>query len=209
VRPSYARSAIAGLVAAVALLAAPAAAQAACGAVERFQPPDPTRDPPPLAIGDSVMAGAVKPVLRAGFEVDVRTCRHMSEALRVLSSRRSEKSLPDVVVVALGNNSTISAAQIRRALRIVGRKRVLGMVTPRGRIRSARAAIRAAGRRWPERLKVLDWAARSAGKPWTSDGLHLTPAGARAFARLLRKAYRWVTPVQEPSEDGGGGVVAP
>jgi hypothetical protein len=124
-----------------------------------------------------------------------------------------------VVVVALGYNWTITIEEIRRALIILGPRRVLGMVTPRGEYASARAAIRAAGRRWPARVKVLRWAARSAGKPWTWDGLHLTPAGARGFARLLGNAFEWPPPgaapnreepaPEQPQSTGEGGAVAP
>jgi hypothetical protein len=196
----------------VVALAAPPA-QAACGGVQHFWPSKMRRSPPPLAVGDSVMLGAVGPLRRAGFEIDVRGCRQMSEGLNVLLSRRRAQSLPDVVVVALGHNWTISTAEIRRALRILGRRRVLGMVTPRGAMSSARVAIRAAGRRWPARVKVLDWVSYSSRKPWTWDGLHLTSSGARGYARLLRRAFGWALPgeVEEPPEPGGpgGGVPAP
>jgi hypothetical protein len=197
------------------MTAAPAA-HAACGGVKRYSPSSSKRSPAPLAIGDSVMLGAVEPLRRAGFEIDVRGCRQMSEGLQVMSARRRSGTLPDVVVVALGNNWTISTAEIRRAMRIVGTGRLLGLVTPRGAMRSARTSIRAAARRWPTRVKVLDWAARSVGKAWTWDGLHLTPAGARGFTRLLSEALAWPLPgdtsevEEQPAEGGeGGGAVAP
>jgi hypothetical protein len=209
------RAAIVGAIAAVALVSPPAA-EAACGGVERYLPSKAQRSPAPLAIGDSVMMGAIEPLRRAGFEIDVRGCRQMTEGLGVLRGRKRSRSLPDVVVIALGNNWTVSTPEIRRALRIVGRGRVLGLVTPRGVMASARTSIRAAGRRWPTRVKVLDWAARSAGKAWTWDGLHLTPAGARGFARLLSEANTWPLPgadtetEDEPTESGaGGGAIAP
>jgi hypothetical protein len=197
------------------MVAAPAA-EAACGGVRHYSPSNAHRSPAPLAIGDSVMMGAIEPLRRAGFEIDVRGCRQMSEGLDVLSSRKSAGALPDVVVVALGNNWTVSTSEIRRGMRIVGPRRLLGLVTPRGVMASARTSIRAAGQRWPDRVKVLDWAARSAGKDWTWDGLHLTPAGARGFTRLLSEVTSWPLPgdtsefEQGPSESGpGGGAIAP
>jgi hypothetical protein len=204
-----------GAIAVVAIAVAPAA-QAACGGVKHYSPSAAKRSPAPLAIGDSVMMGAVEPLRRAGFEIDVRGCRQMGEGLGVLLARKRSGSLPGVVVMALGNNWTVTTSDIRRALRILGSQRLLGLVTPRGEMASARDSIRAAGRRWPARVKVLDWAARSAGKAWTWDGLHLTPAGARGFARLLREANGWPPPgstlqVEEQESRGGpgGGAVAP
>ncbi|MEA2402919.1 MAG: hypothetical protein QOK00_3322 [Thermoleophilaceae bacterium] len=174
----------------------PPAADAACGGVRHFQPTKLGRSgAPPLAVGDSVMLGAAPQLQRRGFEVDVRGCRQMSEGLGVLSARAG--SLPDVVVVGLGTNWTVTTTQIRSALRILGPNRVLGLVTPpeSGGVASAdQAAMRAAGRRWKRRVKVLDWVARSAGKGWSWDGMHLTPTGARAYARLLGEAFSWPIP---------------
>jgi hypothetical protein len=183
--------------AAGALAAAPGA-QAACGGVQHFQPTDLRRPgAPPLAVGDSVMLGAVDQLRAAGFEVDTRGCRQMGEGLAVLDARRRAHSLPDIVVVALGTNWTVSTGQIRSALRILGPSRVLGLVTPAeegGGASSDQAVMRAAGRHWRRRVKVLDWVAYSAGRDWTWDGMHLKPAGAAAFARLLSRAFGWPLP---------------
>jgi hypothetical protein len=191
------RAAILGALAAAVAAAAPTA-QAACGGVQQFQPTK-LREPgpPPLAIGDSVMLGAARRLQAAGFEVDVRGCRQMSEGLGLLSARRRAGTLPDVAVVALGTNWTVTTAQIRGALRILGRSRVLGLVTPPevGGVASAdQSVIRAAGRRWRRRVKVLDWVRHSAGHAWTWDGMHLRPEGAVAYARLLSRAFDWPLP---------------
>ena len=186
------------------------AAQAACGAVQHFQPTKLGRPgAPPLALGDSVMLGAAPQLRRRGFEVDVRGCRQMSEGLAVLSARRRAGSLPSVVVLALGTNWTVTKGQISSALRILGPRRVLGLVTPPevgGVASSDQRVIRASGRRLPRRVKVLDWVARSAGKGWTWDGMHLTPAGAVAYAKLLSGALEWrpERPSRPRSDPNGG-----
>jgi hypothetical protein len=181
-------------------VAAPAA-EAACGGAEHFAPAKLRRPgAPPLAIGDSVMLGAAPQLSRAGFEIDVRGCRQMSEGLGVLSARARAGSLPNVVVIALGTNWTVTTPQIRSALRLLGPSRVLGLVTPPevGGVASAdQAVMRAAGRHWKLRVKVLDWVAKSAGHSWTWDGMHLKPAGARAYARLLSQAFSWPIPSLE------------
>jgi hypothetical protein len=214
-RPLRTAAILSALVAALILASS---AQAACGGAVRYEPTasSPFR-PPPLAVGDSIMLGAVGPLRRRGFEVDVRGCRQMSEGLGVIRGRG--RSLPRFVVIGLGTNWTVTLDQIRQALRIVGRERVLGLVTPRevGGVRSSdQAVMRQAGRRWPNRVRVIDWVARSAGhSDWFwSDGLHLRPKGARAMARLIRGALT-VSTTQEPEPEPpsapapGGGVTAP
>jgi hypothetical protein len=206
--------AILGLLAA-ALVLAPAA-QAACGGTVRGLPTanSPFR-PPPLAVGDSIMLGAFDSLRARGFEVDVRGCRQMSEGLSVLRARRS---LPGFVVVGLGTNWTVTLGQVRQALRIIGRERVLGLVTPRevGGVQSSdQAVMRQAGRRWPNRVRVIDWVRRSAGhSDWFyTDGLHLTPTGARAMARLIRAALSAEPAPSDPEPPAGpapgGGVPGP
>ena len=218
------RRAVAGLVAMVAVLAAVAATSpvsaraAACGDTQHYMPVD--RDastPPPLAIGDSVMLGAVEPLRRGGFEVDARECRQMSEGLRVLGARARAGTLPSAVAVGLGTNWTVTLAQIRRALRVLGQERVLVLVTPRelgGAASTDQDAIRAAGRRWPGRVRVADWVAHSAGhRDWFwSDGLHLRARGARAFARLISRTLgaNAAPPASPPPPEApGGGAPAP
>jgi hypothetical protein len=147
--------------------------------------------PPPLAIGDSVMIAAARRLARMGYEVDAREGRFMRHALRILRKRKRRHIRPRLVVVAIGTNYPASYAQIREALHLLGPGRVLAMVTP---WRSYRAldssAIWRAKRRHPHRIRVLDWAAAAAGhSSWFwGDGTHLRPAGARAYARLLRTA---------------------
>src|SRR5687768_2845079 len=108
-------AAIVGALAAAVAASAPAA-QAACGGVQHFAPTKlRAPDVPPLAVGDSVMLGAAEQLQHRGFEVDVRGCRQMSEGLGLLSGRRRAGTLPDVIVVALGTNWTVSTEQIRSA----------------------------------------------------------------------------------------------
>jgi hypothetical protein len=147
----------------------------------------------PLIIGDSVVLGAVPQLAAAGFEVNTRGCRQMREGLGIIAARRRAKTLPHFVVMALGANGSISTSDIREAMKIVGPERVLGLVTPRelgGGESSDARNVRAAGRRFPGRVVVLDWVHFSAGQGgwFAGDGLHLGPGGARGLARLLRGA---------------------
>lgn len=180
----------AGVAAAVAVAFAGLAppARAACGGVVHRAPAG-RQSPahrPPLAIGDSTMLLAVRPLARIGFEANARGCRQWDEGLALLARLRRRHRLAKVVLVHLGANAGVRMPSIVRALHILGPRRILILVTPRPG-RDARV-IRAAGRRWPRRVRVLDWVRDHAGHPgWFSgDGLHLSDAGVRAFVGFCR-----------------------
>ena len=178
---------VSALAAATLLLGSgPEVAIAACGGV-KYAPPRRInqRHRPPLAIGDSTMLLAVKPLARAGFEANARGCRPVYEGLDLLAARKRQRRLPKVVLMHLGLNAGITTRDIRRALGIMGRRRILVLVTPRGGHDSR--IIKAAGRRWPRRVRVLDWAGIYHGHhEYFSEphGLHLSQLGVRVFVRL-------------------------
>src|SRR3954470_6735368 len=177
-------------IAAVTLALAPAAAEACCIRVQ-LPARHPRSDPPPLAIGDSVMIAAAHRIARAGFEVDAREGRFMRSALRILRTRRRTHRRPPLVVVGIGTNSPPTYDEIRRSLRLLGRHRTLALVTPLRSWRPLPApAIWRARRNHPHRVEVLDWASLGARHPdWLwGDGTHLRPRGARAYARLIGRA---------------------
>jgi hypothetical protein len=148
---------------------------------------------PPLAIGDSVMIAAARRLARSGYEVDAREGRFMRHALRILRKRKRNHRRPHLVVVAIGTNYPASYRQIRRALILLGPHRKLALVTPKRSYRAIGAGpIWRAAHHWPRRVKVLDWVSYSAGRTdwFWSDGTHLRPSGASAYARLLRTALR-------------------
>src|SRR4051812_43076626 len=164
------------------VLVLPAGASAGCGGVRTSKPTahhkrNKTRAP--LAVGDSVMLLALDYLAKRGFETNARGCRGMNEGLALLRHKRRVGRLPHLTVLALGADFDIRFRQVRTALRILGPDRVLGLVTPRelggGSGHDARV-VRASGRRWPKRVKVLDWVkvARGHGSWFQPDGLHLT-----------------------------------
>jgi hypothetical protein len=141
-----------------------------------------------LAIGDSTMLLAVQPLARVGFEANARGCRPVYEGLDLLARRKRQHRLPKVVLMHLGLNAGITTREIRRALGILGRRRILVLATPRGG-HDARI-IRAAGRHWPRRIRVLDWVRVYHGHhEYFSEphGLHLSQLGVRVFVRLCVK----------------------
>jgi hypothetical protein len=175
-------------------VAAPAAAQ--CGGVAEEKPrKNVSLGRAPIAIGDSPMLLALPNLAQIGYRANARGCRQWSEGLALIRKLRNQDKLPRLVVIALGSNGTISRSQIHEALDIVGKKRTLGLVTPReagGGSSSDADVIRSEARRHKKRTVLLDWVERSAGHPawFQPDGLHLTFAGAEAFAKLAKKPLK-------------------
>jgi hypothetical protein len=202
-----------------AVSAMPAAAEAGCGKTKRFaSTADAGMGKAPLAIGDSVLLGAAEETAAVGYDVDVRGCRQMAEGLDVLRRYARADGLPKVVAIALGSNSSIALADVRAALRILGPRRILGLVTPReirGTPATDAATLRAAAKRWPRRIALVDWVKhtkRNKGMTY-SDGVHLTMAGQLALAGLLKAPLVRVAPGVTPPPSGGGtaggGATAP
>ena len=143
----------------------------------------------PLVIGDSTMIFAAPVLGHLGLEADAHGCRQFGQGVGILAARRHAHTLPPVAVLALGANGPIGSGQIGAALRVIGRRRVLGLVTPRNSASSA-GQMRRAARRHPDQVLLIDWVAFSAGHgAWfAGDGLHVNGAGASAFARLIRRS---------------------
>jgi hypothetical protein len=189
------RRAVTIVVTLAALVAAPAAAEAACGGVKAAgSERNLAKGPEPIAIGDSVMLLAVKPLARAGFNTNARGCRQWSEGHRILRRKKRMGRLPRLVVMALGTNWYITRDEIGRTRRMLGRKRVLAIVTPRDPGGSGDAKrIRAAGRAHPRRINVIDWVrfSRGHGNWFGGDGIHLTYTGVENYVRCLKRSLRF------------------
>jgi hypothetical protein len=187
------------------VLALPAAdAQAGCGGVRYVRAKKrPKHGRAPLAIGDSSMLLAMDDLAKIGFNVNAHGCRGMEEGLAILRKRKKDGTLPHLVVMALGADFSISRKQIKRGLRYLGPDRVLGLVTPwelGGHAGSDARTVRAAGKTWKGRVKVLDWVkySRGHGSWFQPDGVHLTHKGAHAFARLFKQALPYAQPPPPP-----------
>ena len=192
------------LAAAVTLLAFAALgagiASAACGGVQQVKPrKDVTLGRAPIAIGDSPMLLALGDLAQVGYKANARGCRQWPEGLALLRDLRRRDRLPRLVVVALGSNGFVNKGDIREALDIVGKKRKLGLVTPRetgGGSGHDADVVRSQARKHRNRTVLLDWVEFSAGHPawFQPDGLHLTFDGAEALARLFKRPLKHLPP---------------
>ena len=173
-------------------------AVAACGGVETAKPRRNVNPggKAPLAIGDSVMLFAVPSLGRIGYQANARGCRAWDEGLSVMRKYKRRGRLPHLITIALGADWVITKQDIRRALHIAGKRRVLALVTPRetgGGQSSDAGNVRWAYRRFSKRVMLLDWVlyGRGHGSWFQPDGLHLTFSGAAAYTKLMGKALRF------------------
>jgi hypothetical protein len=185
------------LLAALALLLIAAPAQADCGGVVASYPRGWHHNfRPPLVVGDSTMLFAVPYIARHGMQANARGCRMWGEGMDLLRARKRAHALPHLVVMGLGANWTISRDDIESAVRLLGPKRVLGLIAPReegGGTSSDAYNVRRAGRRHRNRVKVLDWPRYSSrhGDWFSGDGLHMSYSGAAAYARFIARLNVW------------------
>ncbi|MDQ6778953.1 MAG: hypothetical protein M3071_22645 [Actinomycetota bacterium] len=198
-------------VALLAFSATPASAQ--CGETTNVSPRVAVGPgPPPLAVGDSVLYDAAQALAQYGFQINAMVCRTMAQGIVYLQSH--SQNLPNLVVVALGTNGSVTVGQIDQLLALVGPNRVLAMVTPHhGNYAYVPGLIRSAALQHPGRILVLDWDQLSAGHPswFAPDGIHLgSTAGVQAFARLVANALL-ATPAgpRSPSSVGPAPIQAP
>ncbi|PWU24840.1 MAG: hypothetical protein C5B48_04350 [Candidatus Rokuibacteriota bacterium] len=143
--------------------------------------------------------------LARGLDLDLetKTCRKLVDpgcpaygdaappsALDVVRSLGPELGPTVVVDVGYNDQAELYGAhldEVMDALVAAGVQHVVWVTLEEAQDSWARinAQIRTAHDRWPL-LMVADWAVASAGKPWFSDGVHMTYEGGLEFANFLR-----------------------
>jgi peptidoglycan/LPS O-acetylase OafA/YrhL len=148
------------------------------------------------AIGDSVMVAAA-PALDAALPrvyIDAEVGRAMINGLAVIQSLAADGQLRRYVVVGLGTNGPVSAAQIRQLRRVIGPDRDLVLVNTFGPMpwESSVNEVLDAAARHTAHVSLADWHAAIAGHTgllWP-DGIHPQPAGAKVYARVVLAAIQ-------------------
>jgi peptidoglycan/LPS O-acetylase OafA/YrhL len=173
-------------------------------------PPSPTAAatarpslPPPrvTAIGDSVMLGAAPALARAvpNLDLDAKVGRQMSAALDILRSDRASGRLGDVVVMHMGNNGVLTAAQLHDMMSLlagVPRVVLVNDKVPRPWQDPNDAMLQQLAHDFST-VRLVDW--RSASQPhpefFWDDATHLRPDGASFYAKLVAAQVPAVDPI--------------
>ena len=142
----------------------------------------------PLQIGDSTSIFAAPVLGSLGIESDAKGCRYFGQAEGILKARRHAHTLPAVVVISLGANAPIARGQISRVLDVVGKSRILALVTA-PKSGTSNGEMHRSASVHPDQVLLVDWVRFSAGHGgwFGGDGLHVNSGGASAYAHLIRR----------------------
>jgi peptidoglycan/LPS O-acetylase OafA/YrhL len=148
------------------------------------------------AIGDSVMVASATALDAAmpGIYINAEVGRAMVNGLAVIQDLAAQGELRRYVVVGLGTNGPVSAAQIRQLRRLIGSKRYLILVNTFGPMpwQSSVNQVLDAAARNTAHVSLADWHAAIAGHSgllWP-DGIHPQPSGAKVYARVVLAAIQ-------------------
>jgi hypothetical protein len=166
----------------------------------------------PVAIGDSTMILPIPNLDAAGFSVNARGCRGFKEATNIAARLKAKHRLPHLVLINAYGNGGVNRGLISRALDVIGKKRVLGLITAYDADTGAPPAadtnvLFKAARQHRHQIFVLDWvkyslphhAVEPAPGAWfLPDLFHPNYTGAQAFADFLAEALPLAAPGKFP-----------
>jgi hypothetical protein len=156
----------------------------------------------PVALGDSTMILPIPNLNAVGYSVNARGCRGFKEAVNIARKLKAKHHLPHLVMINSYGNGGVNPGLISEALRVLGKKRVLGLITAYNADTGAAPApdtdvLFKAARQHPRRIFVLDWVKYSrphhAAEPtpgawFLPDLFHPNFTGADAYAQFLAGA---------------------
>lgn len=145
------------------------------------------------AFGDSVLLGAA-PALRdrSKLHLDAVEGRQAYDVLNDIVRDAHRGTIAPNVVIHVGNNGIIAPDQLRATLQALAKCRRVVLLTDRvdrDWQDPNNATIKSVGAQFAN-VRVVDWSALSAGHSnWLySDGLHLTPTGAKHYTAIVLRA---------------------
>lgn len=146
------------------------------------------------ALGDSVMLGARTVLKEAipGTKVDAAVSRFPGAFIGRLKKYVARDKLADVVALHPGTNGVLPEDMMRDMLDVVKDVPTVVVVNnsmPRSWRAPNNKVIDKVVPDYPNAV-LVDWYAASKDNPeyFVSDGIHLTPKGARAYAKLIKSA---------------------
>ncbi|MCW2982104.1 MAG: acyltransferase 3 [Solirubrobacterales bacterium] len=145
-----------------------------------------------VMLGDSVMVGAeadLEKRLGPGFSMDAKVGRQADEFIAILEKIKKGGHHPQAMVIQWGNNGPLYSEDmeaLRKATTNVGQLFLISDHAPVSWQDESNEAIAEASKLWHDTTEI-PWAkaAEEGGESLFWDGIHLTPKGAGAYARLV------------------------
>ena len=141
-----------------------------------------------------VASAAALEAAMPGIYIDAQVGRQMAAGLAIIRSLARRHRLRQIVVVGLGTNGDISAAQLRQLRRAVGPGRDLVLINTFGPMswESAVNEVISYAVRHTSHEDLANWnqAIKTRTNLLWPDGIHPRPSGARLYARLVLAAVR-------------------
>ncbi len=143
---------------------------------------------PVCLIGDSVMLGAAEN-LREAFPagiVDAEENRSYYPVFGILESLLEEGREFNPVVFGIGTNAPLSKSACEEIIRMCGERQLFWLTTTNNWQFYNTDTIRELEEEF-DQLEIIDWEAFSSGHPeyFYEDGIHLPPAGRKAYTDLI------------------------
>jgi lysophospholipase L1-like esterase len=141
-----------------------------------------------------------------GIYINAQVGRAMVAGLSLVQTLIAHRELRHYVVVGLGTNGPVSAAQVRQLRRLIGSSRDLILINTYGPMpwESSVNTVLDAAARHTARVSLADWHAAATGHPgllWP-DGIHPRPSGAQVYARIVLAAIQAQLPHAPPPACG-------
>lgn len=146
------------------------------------------------AVGDSIMID-ITPYLKNAFpniKIDAKIGRQLSKAIPAVEQLKNQGELGNHVIVGLGTNGAFTKDQLVSLVQLIGNDRKIILVNtrvPRPWESVVNEKLKEVADAY-ENVTLVDWYSASAGNTayFEPDGVHLTKAGAEAYAALVEKA---------------------
>jgi hypothetical protein len=185
----------------------------------KINPYGPDDGPPPIAIGDSTMLFPIPDLTKAGFDVNARGCRGFKQAIWIARDMRNRGVLPRLILINSYGNGGVDDDLIKFALKVIGPKRKLVLVTAYNADTGEPPApdtdvLVKAAEDHPDQIELLDWVKHSLphhkvdpepGAWFLPDLFHPNIVGSAEYAKFLSQVLPGGGQTAEQESSGGGG----
>jgi hypothetical protein len=145
----------------------------------------------PIALGESVMLGAITNLQAGGFYVDALKGRQGDAMATLVETLRASNQIGKVMVIQIGTNGQVTSNDLQRIMaqlppELTPTVVFLTVRAPRDWQDGNNELIRALPTTYPN-VKVLDWQSASMAISICSDGIHIACGGmmAQYYANLI------------------------